>query len=566
MGDGINIHNPFVADAFYRTLHQHLVVALVLSALIGVWWAWRQPLWIFDSESIVRRTLRYGFGALWVLDGVLQLQSAMPLGLATSVFTEARDDTPTWAQGPINLAITIWNEHPVGAASLVVVLQLGIGFMLLAGRTSRTGALLSVVWSLVIWFSSGYGGLFAAGSSLYFGWPGAVVLYVMAGVIISRRSPFFDARAEWTLRWGLTTLLVGGGLWQLRPGTDFWASDTANGWWRMSRDMASMPQPEILQRLVRSTGDAALHLGPLWNLGASAVLIALGVLLWRVRRLTWLTTGFIAAFFFALWVLVQDTGLFGGLSTDPNSLLPLALLVVALHQSLVRSTPREVGDRVASPFTRSASRGVAAIGVGMLLVGSWSFLLTVRGDVESTLHVAANGEGTAVLTPAPPFQLTAPDGRRMGIPYLSGHVVALTFLDPVCYEECSLIGHQLVELLTSLPKNAPVDVIAVAANTKDHSQSQVENFLRRYSFDTVPRFHFVNGTTAELEATYANYGVTVHGGGEDGMSIHTNVVYLVDGRGQLRYIMTDTPAPGRAGISSAVVVLREQVARLLSER
>ena len=131
------------------------------------------------------------------------------------------------------------------------------------------------------------------------------------------------------------------------------------------------------------------------------------------------------------------------------------------------------------------------------------------------------------------------------------------------YEECSLIGHQLVELRQSLPADTPFDIIAVAANTDDHSSRDVANFLRRNGFDRIPRFHFVNGTDAELERVYANYGVTVHGGGEDGMSIHTNVVYLVDGRGQLRYIMTDTPAPGRAGVSSAVALLRDQVERLL---
>lgn len=565
MGDGINIHNPFVADAFYRTLGQHVLVGLLLAALIGAWWAWRQPLWPVDAEPVVRRTLRYGFGALWVLNGALQLQSAMPLGLATSIFTDARDDTPTWAQGPINVAITVWNEHPVGMASLVVLLQLGIGFMLLAQRTSRMGALLSVGWSGAIWFASGYGGLFASGSSFFFGWPGGVVLYVLAGVIISRRYTFFDARAVWTLRWSIATLLIGGGLWQLRPGTGFWGRGDTNEWWRMSRDMASMSQPELLQRLVRFAGDAAVHLGPLWNIGVSVAVVAIGALVWRVRRITRVAIVLITIVLVAFWVVVQDTGLFGGLSTDPNSLPPLIILAIGLYRGQAAAERTAIGPTVAGTVTRNASRGVAAIGAAMFLVASWSLFLTVCGTTESTFHVAANGEGTDVVTPAPPFHLTDPTGRRVGIPYTPGHVVALTFLDPVCFEECSLIGHQLVELLRSFPDDRPVDVIAVAANSDDHSPREVKNFLRRNHFDTVPRFYFVNGSTAALEATYANYGVTVHGGGEDGMSIHTNVVYLIDGRGQLRYIMTDTPAPGRAGVSSAVTVLREQVLRLLRE-
>ena len=563
MGDGINIHNPFVADAFYRTLQHHLAAALLVSVILGVWWAWREPLVAYSTEPIVRRVLRYGLGALWVVNGALQVQSAMPLGLATSVFTEAREGAPTWAQGPVNLAITLWNEHPVGLASLVVLVQVGIGLMLLARRTSRTGAQLSVVWSLAVWFASGYGGLFAPGSSFFFGWPGAVLLYLIASVIIVRREEFFDARAVWTLRGVVAGLFIAGGLWQLRPGTSFWSSGTANEWWRMSREMSSMPQPKLLRDFVRHAGDIALHLGPWWNLLMSIALIAIGSLVWRTPQLSVRATAAVVCFLGLLWVAVQDTGLFGGLSTDPNSLPPLAVLVIALS----RGTSRAIRATSPSPFAlgvgRNASRGVAAIGLAMAAVGGFALASTARGGVETTFHIAANGDGTEVVTPAPPFLLHDQRGQMVGIPHYPGHVVAVTFLDPVCYEECSLIGHQLVELRQSLPADTPFDIIAVAANTDDHSSRDVANFLRRNGFDRIPRFHFVNGTDAELERVYANYGVTVHGGGEDGMSIHTNVVYLVDGRGQLRYIMTDTPAPGRAGVSSAVALLRDQVERLL---
>ena len=37
------------------------------------------------------------------------------------------------------------------------------------------------------------------------------------------------------------------------------------------------------------------------------------------------------------WVLVEDFGFFGGLGTDPNSMIPLALLGVAGYLALTRA-------------------------------------------------------------------------------------------------------------------------------------------------------------------------------------------------------------------------------------
>jgi hypothetical protein len=39
------------------------------------------------------------------------------------------------------------------------------------------------------------------------------------------------------------------------------------------------------------------------------------------------------------WVLIQDLGIFGGLGTDPNSMIPFALLAVGGYLALTRVRP-----------------------------------------------------------------------------------------------------------------------------------------------------------------------------------------------------------------------------------
>ena len=85
-------------------------------------------------EPMARRILRIGFGALWIFDGVLQIQSSMPLGLPTGVIQPAAGGSPGWVQHLVNSGVTIWSNHPIQAASATVWIQVGIGLWLLVAR------------------------------------------------------------------------------------------------------------------------------------------------------------------------------------------------------------------------------------------------------------------------------------------------------------------------------------------------------------------------------------------------------------------------------------------------
>ncbi len=45
------------------------------------------------------------------------------------------------------------------------------------------------------------------------------------------------------------------------------------------------------------------------------------------------------------WVLIQDLGFFGGLGTDPNSMIPFALLAVGGYLALARAPAVALRER-----------------------------------------------------------------------------------------------------------------------------------------------------------------------------------------------------------------------------
>ena len=115
MGTFLQTKNPVVVSAFHTALlHQILLIGLVLVVLSLVWNILRTTQYRRSvaagavvaagnprprrAEPVARRVLRIGFGLLWILDAVLQLQSAMPLGLPPSVLQPSASSSPGWVQ------------------------------------------------------------------------------------------------------------------------------------------------------------------------------------------------------------------------------------------------------------------------------------------------------------------------------------------------------------------------------------------------------------------------------------------------------------------------------------
>ena len=127
---------------------------------------------------------------------------------------------------------------------------------------------------------------------------------------------------------------------QAWPGRGFWQGlshgqpGTLAG---MTSSMAQTPQPGFLASWVGAftTFDEA-H-GFAVNLFTVVALAAIGAaFLTGQRRLVRPAVIAFTVLCLADWVLIEDFGFFGGLGTDPNSMLPFALLAVGGYLALLR--------------------------------------------------------------------------------------------------------------------------------------------------------------------------------------------------------------------------------------
>ena len=183
MGGAPQNGNSVIVSAFHTELFHQLLVVLLIGAVCAIAFnvirtvQYRQlraqggptPVVVADAtpEPAARRVLRIGFGALWILDGLLQLQSAMPLGLPSNVIQPSAAASPQWVQHVVNSGVSIWSNHPVQAASSAVWIQLGLGLWLIVaprGRWSRLGGAASAGWGYSQFNHDGAGGFTPEGS------------------------------------------------------------------------------------------------------------------------------------------------------------------------------------------------------------------------------------------------------------------------------------------------------------------------------------------------------------------------------------------------------------------
>src|ERR1019366_8475375 len=93
MRSGLNVTNSTLVAAFKAALlHQGLIILAILAVLALAWIIARE--WLPAG----RRLLRIGFGIIRILDGILQAQPAMPVGLPANVIKPAAASSPDWVQ------------------------------------------------------------------------------------------------------------------------------------------------------------------------------------------------------------------------------------------------------------------------------------------------------------------------------------------------------------------------------------------------------------------------------------------------------------------------------------
>jgi cytochrome oxidase Cu insertion factor (SCO1/SenC/PrrC family) len=338
--------------------------------------------------------------------------------------------------------------------------------------------------------------------------------------------------------------------------------------------MATTSQPHFLSSAVASFGSFDEAHGWGVNLFVVVALAVSGLaLLSGRRRLLFPTMVALIVLGLADWVLIEDFGVFGGIGTDPNSMLPLLLLLVAGYLGVVRA-PASVAVPVEAVSgvrwwevldSGYAGRIAAAVGAAaVVLIGTAPMVAaSVDSRTDTDLAVAANGAPQPTRSPAPDFHLVDQRDQPVSLASLRGYTVAMTFLDPVCTTDCPAIAQEFKAASQMLGASARrVRFVAIAANPQYHSLTALDDFDREEGLASQSNWLFLTGSNSALATVLNAYGVAVANGVAGSMTIHADLAYVIDARGVTRWILNPDPgdaAAERASFSNLLVSEIEQV-------
>lgn len=299
-----------------------------------------------EHDGLGRLLLIKGLGVLWLVAGLLQAQPDMftsdfyawyPRNVMPSLIQQTAEGQPAWLLHLMHTGSTLWALQPIVWNWAVIVLQVGLGVLLLWGKFGwQTFALkVSVGWALVVWIGGeGMGGIFSTGEGFFTGWPGSALLYAFASFIALR----YDQLRATGFSFYLQRIL---GLWwvwfawlELKPQSVFWKT---TGLLAVFGNASTVRQPALLSSVIQSFAlFAANHTFTVnWILGL--IMLGIGLLHFLNTWPKWVLDVTIVWLLWSWW-FGQDFGtLFAGLGTDLNTAPVMVLLTMTawfVRQSL----------------------------------------------------------------------------------------------------------------------------------------------------------------------------------------------------------------------------------------
>ena len=337
-----------VTAQFYHDLG--LSVLVVMGTLVmgaGGWWvsrlidekpstpAIRTPL---ASHGPGYRVLYIGLGLFWILDGVLQLQPAMPnSAFLEMVIAPLLPGQPHWFIPVLGAGIQTWSNAPIVANLMAVWVQLGIGVLLLVGRNrpwGRWGLWVSLVWGAMVWtWGEGWGLVLTRYVSWLVGDPGSVLVYMLAAILLLWPDHKWQSGAvsRW-IGWGMAGYWLIGALLQAWPTNIFWKQFSG-----IFLVAAQTPQPGWISFPIYQLAAWTASYSVIANGFVSLGMLVLG-LAWFWRPYGLVTRVATFGTLLLMWWLSQDFGVLGGVGTDPQIAPILALVLVAGYRNRQESS------------------------------------------------------------------------------------------------------------------------------------------------------------------------------------------------------------------------------------
>lgn len=138
---------------------------------------------------------------------------------------------------------------------------------------------------------------------------------------------------------------------------------------------------------------------------------------------------------------------------------------------------------------------------------------------------------------APDFTLVDQNGQHLTLAALKGKTVVLTFMDPHCVDICPIVSQEFLDAYHNLGASAAnVVFVAVNVNSFHATVSDVASFSAAHRLDSIPSWHFVTGSVADMKKVWDAYNVTVAEKSATADIIHTDIIYFIDPTGQVRFV------------------------------
>ncbi len=278
------------------------------------------------SETLLRQIM----GALWLIDGLLQLQPQMfTMNMVSGMLVPTINGQPALIADNLYGIVTFTSQYLTPINWGIAIIQVIIGMCLLSNRWVKQAIILSALWALIVWYGGeGMSMLLTGQGSILTGAPGAVLLYPLLTFTFYPREKANGKTgilSRLQLRYILAGFWLFAALLQIQP-----------YWWQpgqISQEISAMYSPDTLSGVVI---DPSLHWlagitsGIEIPLNISLIVIFLGIgialLFVKTKAIHFVLTASVIMILIVWWSNEALGMILTGMATDFNS----GLLVIVM--------------------------------------------------------------------------------------------------------------------------------------------------------------------------------------------------------------------------------------------
>lgn len=231
--------------------------------------------------------------------------------------------------------------------------------------------------------------------------------------------------------------------------------------------------------------------------------------------------------------------------------VPLQLVLCFLWHAPLRELWR-AERRALLPLVGSALLVVGAIAAG---------LSAVRRAPAKAAELPFPADRLRSALPMPAFRLTNQDGETVSLAGFKGQVVLVTAVYSSCTKTCPMMLTKIRSVLDQLTpqEREGLAVLAFSLSPEADTRELRARTAQLYGMES-PRFHFVNGVPAEINALLDQLNVARVRDETTGEITHSNLFFLLDREGRIAYRLSLSQNEQSWLISALRVLLAEKAA------